>query len=176
MDINKLTSYILRKSKEPYEGDFPDTPEFQKPWENCITVARLGGEISLDGKPLIAEDFGECSALVLTDGEKSALFYIYGVSITNKQTKILNEFIESSSEGTIDGIIISGSLSKPTNIEELLAVSAVNIISKKEIDYDYFGVLYKPENKELLIDARTPKELLTFTFPVIYPAPTNPAK
>lgn len=90
-----MTEYALHISKAPYIGQYPDMPEFEKPWEGCIQVGQGQGALSSDKKPLQSEGFAKCVGLILKNEStlEAALFHIDDFGLNGKQTKVVESFM-----------------------------------------------------------------------------------
>jgi hypothetical protein len=69
-----------------YTGQYPDIPEFQEPWQHCVTVGQGSGEIS-SSKPLISEGFGYWSAFIGRNIGIPASEYIVRPTVYNARLK-----------------------------------------------------------------------------------------
>lgn len=90
-----MTEYTPHISEVPYTAQYPDMPEFEKPWEGCIQVGQGQGALSSDKKPLQSEGFAKCAGLILRNEStlEAALFHIDDFGLNGKQTKVVESFM-----------------------------------------------------------------------------------
>jgi len=103
-----MLNYTPHESEIPYAGDYPNMLEFNRPYETCIEVGEGKGKISKDGKPLISQGFGECSALILRNHSnlESALFHNNHRRLNKEQIpaieELMRDFLYSLTIGLVE--------------------------------------------------------------------------
>lgn len=92
---DKMTEYTPYISDVAYTGQYPDMPEFEKPWEGCIQVGQGNGRISSDKRPLQSEGFAKCAGLILKSESnlEAALFHIDELGLNHRQTEVVESFM-----------------------------------------------------------------------------------
>jgi hypothetical protein len=91
-----MKAYTSPESEIPYTGIYPNMDEFRRPFETGIEVGEGKGGISKDGKPLISQGFGECSALILRNHSnlESALFHNNHHRLNREQIPVIEELMK----------------------------------------------------------------------------------
>jgi hypothetical protein len=150
-----------------YSGEYPDIPEFQKPWElrELRRVGQGGGEVT-QGEPLISEGFSFCKAGILYDTryETSALFHFEpDPRFFNKQKERLREV---SRGGSTQAIFINGGCSSSMPyVDELIRPLPIEVVQTLFVPTErvHWGVVYKPQEDRIFVDNRKRKELAIFS-------------
>lgn len=148
-----MEQYSLHESEVSYTGQYPDMPEFEKPWKGCIQVSQGGGGASSIGKPLQSEGFSKCVAMILKNTKtlESALFHIEDIDMNHKQTRIVDEMMRN----------FLYSLAMPGSEKDNL-LSTLDYISKYDCPQNHGGKMSRQEfqaqmeqlNKEGIMQAR----------------------
>lgn len=96
-----MDKYTPHESEFSYTGQYPDMPEFEKPWKACVQVSQGHGKISSDGRPLQSEGFSKCIAMLLKNkvNLESALFHVDDIDLKGTQTEVLGYFMENYLRG-----------------------------------------------------------------------------
>lgn len=155
-------------SEKKYSGQYPDMIEFEKPWESTIQVGQGRSYISTNGKPLQSEGFSKCPALVVKNRltYETALFHIDDIDLSPQQEKTLAQI---SAEGGLVATFIRGTGSRDLKSRVFdadlkpLGVSTTDDIVV-ETGRQHWGIVVKPEQREIYVDARSKKKVITFRY------------
>lgn len=101
---NNESGFVLTTpiSETSYTGQYPDMPEFKKPWEGGVhQVGPGGGKLSKDQKPLQSEGFDRGIAMALKNKANGdvALFHIADIDLEGHQEGIVEEFMARFLDG-----------------------------------------------------------------------------
>lgn len=107
---NNLLNISIPIRTTPYQGDYPQIPEFEKPWETCIQFGQGNAQISKEGVPIQSEGFSKCAALIIQNLDTSEVYgaHIDDWRLNDKQY----EKLETLSKGRYAARFIRGSLSR----------------------------------------------------------------
>jgi hypothetical protein len=161
-----------------YTDQYPNIPEFQKPWEYCIIVGQGYGEISAS-KPLISEGFGYCSAVIIISLETNASLLLHldsdfsweihddGRSPLKRER--YDVFLRET--GRKIALPVNGDASYDRSaVIEQIKNDGVSVLPALQVNSDrvHWSLLYRPETREVIVDARKTKQTLSyFPFPPI---------
>jgi hypothetical protein len=145
-----------------YAGQYPDIPEFQKPWEHCVRVGQGYGEISTS-RPLISEGFGYCSALIIINLKTDASlllhldsdfnFEIHDDGRSPLKRERYDVFLQDAGEKL--ALPVNGVASYyRSRVVEQITRDGVSALPSLEVDSDrvHWGLLYRPETREVIVD------------------------
>lgn len=93
----KSIKYTPYGSETSYTGQYPPILEFDR-LKEYIKVGQGDGKISLNGRPLESEGFGQCFGVILRnrDNLESALFHVSDLDLnTVKQTILVEELMKN---------------------------------------------------------------------------------
>jgi len=159
-DARTLSEKPLRRI--PYQGQYPDQPEFQKPWEH-VQVGQGDGKTSSD-TALISEGLGLCFLVFLKNLKtgNSGLLHIEDAEINQVQASEINRL---GSKKDLRAIILEGEVSYPIiRVQRQLAKRGIDVVRVINVDTGeaHFAACYRPKQDEILLQNKKNHELQVF--------------
>lgn len=149
-----------------YEGQYPNIPEFQKPWENVVQVGQGRAAISTDRKSLETEGISSCHIGIIGGVGFGESVMVHFEPLTRFEDFIQQqETISKLGEGSIRAILLTGTQSNsPRDSLDLLAKAGIQIQERIAVDTEnkHWSVAYRPTENKIFVDQRSQKKLLIF--------------